>query len=92
MQSGSCRTFLAFSEEAAPGLAIPTEETKRQIDANPKALPSYVFFEIDRSRYERETKETYPFRMRKLVAGNWSASRDQSAFGTIRVEPHSRAR
>ena len=56
------RTFLAFSTEAAPGLAIPVEEIKRRIDADPKTVPPDVFFEIDRTAYERETKATYPFR------------------------------
>ncbi len=56
------RLFLAFSDEAAPGLVIPVEEIKRRIDANPKTLPSYVFFEIESATYDRETKETYPFR------------------------------
>jgi hypothetical protein len=57
-------TFLAFSSEAAPGLVIPVEQIKQRIDADPKVLPSYVFFEIDRAAYERETRETYPFRTR----------------------------
>jgi hypothetical protein len=51
-------TFLAFSEEAAPGLAISVEEIKRSIDGDPKTLPSYVFFEIERAAYEREMKDT----------------------------------
>jgi hypothetical protein len=55
-------TFLAFSEDAAPGLAMSVEEIKQGIDGDPKRLPSYVFFEIDRAAYERETKEAYPFR------------------------------
>ena len=60
-------TFLAFSTEAAPGLAIPVEEIKRRIDAAPKTLPPYVLFEIDRAAYERETKETYPFRTKSAA-------------------------
>jgi hypothetical protein len=59
-------TFLTFSEDAAPGLAMSADEIKRRIDADPKTLPSYVFFEIDRAAYERETKETYPFRTRDV--------------------------
>jgi hypothetical protein len=61
------RTLLAFSGDGAPGLAIPIEEIKRRIDANPKELPSYVFFEIDRPSYQRETKEAYPFRTKGVV-------------------------
>ena len=56
--------FLAFATDDAPGLVIPIEEIKQRIDADPKMLPSYVFFEIDKADYERETKETYPFRTR----------------------------
>ena len=56
--------FLAFTEDAAPGLAMSVDDIKRRIDVDPKTLPSYVFFEIGRGAYERETKETYPFRTR----------------------------
>jgi hypothetical protein len=59
-------TFLAFSEDSAPGLSMSIDEIKRRIEADPKTLPSYVFFEIDRAAYERETKETYPFRTRDV--------------------------
>jgi hypothetical protein len=61
------RTFLAFSDDSAPGIVIPIEEIKRGIDANPKSLPSYVFFEIDKSSYARETGEAYPFRTKNIV-------------------------
>lgn len=64
------RTFLAFSDDTAPSLAIPAEEIKSRIDGDPKTLPSYVFFEIDRAAYERETKETYPFRTRDVQPVN----------------------
>lgn len=57
-------TFLAFRSDHAPSLVIPIEEIKQRIDADPKALPSNVFFEIDKTDYERETNETYPFRTR----------------------------
>lgn len=57
-------TFLAFSDDDAPGLVILIEAIKQRIDEDPKALPPYVFFEIDRAAYERETKETYRFRTR----------------------------
>ena len=60
------RTFLAFSEDAAPGLAMSVDEIKRSIDADLNTLPAYVFFEIDRAAYERETNETYPFRTRDV--------------------------
>jgi hypothetical protein len=62
-------TFLALSGDAAPGLVIPIEEIKRRIDEDPKTLPWYVFFKIDRTVYERETKETYPFRTKRVAGG-----------------------
>ena len=68
-------TFLAFSEDGAPALAIAVEEIKRRIDGDPKTLPSYVFFEIDRAAYERETKETYPFRTRDVQSVNRKGDR-----------------
>jgi hypothetical protein len=68
-------TFLAFTEDAAPGLAMSVDEIKRRIDAEPKTRPSYVFFEIDRMAYERETKETYPFRTRDVQLLNSNGDR-----------------
>ena len=68
-------TFLEFTENAAPGLPMSVDEIKRRIDADPKTLPSYVFFEIDRAAYERETKETYPFRTRDVQPPNRKGDR-----------------
>jgi hypothetical protein len=68
-------TFLAFTEDAPPGLAMSVDEIKRRIDAEPKTRPSYVFFEIDRMAYERETKETYPFRTRDVQLLNSNGDR-----------------
>ena len=59
------RRFLAFSTEAAPSIVIPIEEIKRRLESEPNQLPSYVFFEIDKIVYDRETQETYPFRTRR---------------------------
>jgi hypothetical protein len=57
--------FLAFKTDAAVGSVVPAEETKRRLDSDPSVLPPYVFFEIGKAAYERETKETYPFRTRR---------------------------
>lgn len=75
-------TFLAFSEDAAPGLAISVEEIQRRIDTDPKTLPSYVFFEINRAAYERETKETYPFRTRDVQSMNRKGARAVTCGGS----------
>ena len=48
-------TFLAFSEDAAPGLAVSVAEIKRRIDGDPRHCPLYVFFEIDKAKYEHES-------------------------------------
>jgi len=56
------RPFLAWETEEAPGIVVSADETKRQLDGNPRVLPPYVFFEISKTIHDRETRETYPFR------------------------------
>jgi hypothetical protein len=58
-------SFLAFNAEAAPSIVIPIEEIKRRLDSEPNVLPSYVFFEITKAVYDRDTKAPYPFRTRR---------------------------
>jgi hypothetical protein len=60
------RTFLAWETEEAPGIVVSADETKRQLDENPRVLPPYVFFEISKAVHDRETRETYPFRTGRL--------------------------
>lgn len=57
-------TFLALEGDSGPSIAVPIEETKHDLDENPKVVPPYVFFEISATVYARETKLTYPFRTR----------------------------
>lgn len=57
--------FLIFGTEDAPGIVIPEDEVRRRLDAEPKRLPEYVFFEIDKATYQQETSTTYPFRTLK---------------------------
>jgi hypothetical protein len=40
-------------------------EVRRRLDAEPKRLPEYIFFEIDKATYQQETSTTYPFRTLK---------------------------
>lgn len=54
--------FLSWEDDLGPSIVVPTEETERNLDQNPKALPPYVFFEISPTVYQRETARTYPFR------------------------------
>jgi hypothetical protein len=55
--------FLAIaSADAAAGIVIAAEDTKRDLDADPKHLPDHVLFKITAQTYNRETKLTYPFR------------------------------
>ena len=58
------RLFLGFDGDDAPSIPIPVDETKAKLDSSPRVLPPYVFFEIDRVTFERETQQTYPLRTR----------------------------
>jgi hypothetical protein len=56
-------TFLAItSADAAAGIVIAAEDTKKDLDADPKHLPDHVLFKIAAQTYNTETKRTYPFR------------------------------
>jgi len=55
------KTFLSWASEGAPGIVIPIEETKQELDHNSGGLPLYVFFKTTAKVYQRETKQTYPF-------------------------------
>jgi hypothetical protein len=55
--------FLAItSEDAAAGIVITAEDTKKILDADPKYLPDHVLFKISAKAYNSETKQKYPFR------------------------------
>jgi hypothetical protein len=56
------KTFIAFNTEDAAGIAIPIEETKKELDSNPRELPEHVFFKTTARIYSRERKLPYPFR------------------------------
>jgi hypothetical protein len=56
------KTFLSWAAEGAAGIVIPSEETKEELDRDPERLPSLVFFKTTAEVYQRETKQTYPFR------------------------------
>ncbi len=56
------KTFLVFNTEDSAGIAIPVEETKRQLDAESRALPNHVFFKTTADVFAKETGQTYPFR------------------------------
>ena len=59
------RTFLSFSEEGGPTIPIPIDETKKNLDDEPKYLPPYVFFETTRALFLSETGQSYPFKFIK---------------------------
>ncbi len=63
------KTFIAWNSEDAAGIVIPVEETKQELDRDPKSLPPYVFFKITAKAYTRETKEPYPFRYLRPDSG-----------------------
>lgn len=55
--------FLAMtSADAAAGIVIAAEDTKRDLDTDPTHLPDHVLFKITAKAYSTETKEPYPFR------------------------------
>lgn len=56
------RVFLAItSANAAAGIVIPADDTKKDLDAEPNHLPEHVLFKIAAKTYNIETKENYPF-------------------------------
>jgi hypothetical protein len=56
------KVFLAITTvDAAAGIVITAEDTKKSLDADPNYLPDHVFFQISAKVYNREIKENYPF-------------------------------
>jgi hypothetical protein len=49
------------SSLVAAGIAIPADDTKRDLDADPSHVPDHVLFKITAKTYGTETKRTYPF-------------------------------
>jgi hypothetical protein len=57
------KVFLAItSADAAAGIAIPADDTNKDLDVDPNHLPDHVLFMIPAKTYSTETKENYPFR------------------------------
>lgn len=50
------------SADAAAGIVIPADDTKKALDADPNYLPDHVLFKITAKAYDTETKQNYPFR------------------------------
>ena len=55
-------TFLSLEDDSGPSIAVPVKEIERDLDAKPKVLPPYVFFEVSATVFQQETKQPYPFR------------------------------
>jgi len=56
------KVFLAITTvDAAAGIVITAEDTKKNLDADPNYLPDHVLFKISAKTYKTETKENYPF-------------------------------
>jgi hypothetical protein len=56
------KVFLAItSVDAAAGIVITAEDTKKNLDAEPQYLPEHVLFKIGAKTYNSETRQTYPF-------------------------------
>jgi hypothetical protein len=57
------KIFLSItSADAAAGIDIPANDTKKDLDADPNHLPDHVLFIVTAKTYSTETKENYPFR------------------------------
>ena len=57
------KVFLAItSVDAAAGIVITAEDTKKNLDADPNYLPDHVLFKISAKIYDAETEENFPFR------------------------------
>lgn len=59
--------FLALEGDNGPSIEVPIAEIKHSLDETPNELPLYVFFEVSRTVYEKETKQTYRFHTRPDV-------------------------
>jgi hypothetical protein len=56
------KVFLAItSVDAAAGIVITGEDTKKNLNADPKHLPDHVLFKINANTYTAETRKKYPF-------------------------------
>jgi len=56
------KVFLAItSVDAAAGIVITAEDTKKNLNADPNYLPDHVLFKISAKTYNTETQENYPF-------------------------------
>jgi hypothetical protein len=56
------KIFLAItSVDAAAGIVITAEDTKKLLDANPKHFPDHVLFKTNAKTYHAETRKNYPF-------------------------------
>jgi hypothetical protein len=56
------KIFLAItSVDAAAGIVIPADDTKKELDTDPDHLPDHVLFKINAKTYTTETKKNYPF-------------------------------
>lgn len=57
------KVFLAItSVDAAAGIVITAEDTKKGLDADPQYILDHVLFKISAKTYNVETKQNYPFR------------------------------
>lgn len=56
------KVFIAFNAENAAEIVISVADIKRDLDRNPGGTPPYVLFKTSAEAFDRETKQTYPFR------------------------------
>ena len=56
------KVFITFNTESAPEIVVPLTDIRQELDGDPRSVPIYVFFQTSAEVFERETKQTYPFR------------------------------
>jgi hypothetical protein len=52
------RVFIAWKAGSSAGLAMPVQNTERELDRDPEAVPPYVYFEIDENAFKHGTKKS----------------------------------
>ena len=80
------KVFLAItSVDAAAGIVITAEDTKKNLDADPNYLPDHVLFKISAKTYNTETKEITHFATSgKSIDAHWDGKVLINAIGEVK--------
>ena len=80
------KVFLSIrSVDAAAGIVITAEDTKKNLDADPNYLPDHVLFKISAKTYNTETKEITHFATSgKSIDAHWDGKVLINAIGEVK--------